>query len=566
MAFLSAVQPRLVASRGCSTKANALPKAWRPSCRRAARCTPRAAADGSEEVSAAARLVVTKYIKPGQTIGLGAGTGLAMNAVLEEIARRIDSGELRVSWTLAVLCALASGAAPPCLFQARLLMWPRPGCCCACIASRACPAPSQPVWPQGVRCVAASSVSASEAAFHGVPMVAEVRGGPTACLPPCSTPCTHGAPLHDCWEAAPAGEGGLARQERRLPCSSAGKEAGNKLLGTLSPPPPAQGEAGARLDLFLELADELDCTDPGLGFVAGRGSKPAQPQLARARRLAAAAAECVVLVPSQAQVRRGGWRSARRGEGEGAGWGRIAAGWEGVCSVACSLRPAMPVPSAGACWDRAKPKSRAVPCRAQQVVSRLGGAVPVVVEGERWEDAGEELDDIFLGDAEIWRWDPGRAVLCLALALGASAGLGEAAGWRVGGWGLEVRWGGVAVPCCKLAVARQCWPAGGSAGSCLRRGLKPGLPVAIAVEINAHCVCSASCPRARRSNSEGAGPRGGDNPYVSPEGHALLDIRFGAWLLERAGQGGTCAGCGLAAAAAAATHPGFCCRCKSRQE
>lgn len=30
----------------------------------------------------------------------------------------------------------------------------------------------------------------------------------------------------------------------------------------------------------------------------------------------------------------------------------------------------------------------------------------------------------------------------------------------------------------------------------------------------------------RRSNEEGAGPRGGDNPYVSAEGHALIDIRF----------------------------------------
>ncbi len=25
---------------------------------------------------------------------------------------------------------------------------------------------------------------------------------------------------------------------------------------------------------------------------------------------------------------------------------------------------------------------------------------------------------------------------------------------------------------------------------------------------------------------EGAGPRGGDNPYVTPEGHNILDIRF----------------------------------------
>ena len=33
-------------------------------------------------------------------------------------------------------------------------------------------------------------------------------------------------------------------------------------------------------------------------------------------------------------------------------------------------------------------------------------------------------------------------------------------------------------------------------------------------------------PWRRRSTEEGAGPRGGDSPYVSPEGHALIDIRF----------------------------------------
>ena len=36
-------------------------------------------------------------------------------------------------------------------------------------------------------------------------------------------------------------------------------------------------------------------------------------------------------------------------------------------------------------------------------------------------------------------------------------------------------------------------------------------------------------PRHRRSTEEGVGPRGGDAPYVSPEGHALIDIRFCEW-------------------------------------
>lgn len=37
-----------------------------------------------------------------------------------------------------------------------------------------------------------------------------------------------------------------------------------------------------------------------------------------------------------------------------------------------------------------------------QVVPRLRGVLPVVVEGEFWEDTAEELDDIFVGDAEVW--------------------------------------------------------------------------------------------------------------------------------------------------------------------
>ena len=38
----------------------------------------------------------------------------------------------------------------------------------------------------------------------------------------------------------------------------------------------------------------------------------------------------------------------------------------------------------------------------RQVVPRLGGSLPVVIEAEGWEDAAEELDSMFLGDAEVW--------------------------------------------------------------------------------------------------------------------------------------------------------------------
>ena len=36
------------------------------------------------------------------------------------------------------------------------------------------------------------------------------------------------------------------------------------------------------------------------------------------------------------------------------------------------------------------------------MVLRLGGTLPVVVEDSVWEDTAEEIDDIVLGDAEVW--------------------------------------------------------------------------------------------------------------------------------------------------------------------
>ncbi|KAL4423624.1 hypothetical protein ABPG77_009211 [Micractinium sp. CCAP 211/92] len=132
--------------------------------------------------------------------------------------------------------------------------------------------------------------------------------------------------------------------------------------------PQATLEEAGRLDFYFEAADELAVDEEGtLAFVVGRRQQPAQPQLHRARALAAAATTNVVL----------------------------------------AHEPGVAVP-------------------------RLGGSLPVALEEETWEETAEELDDIFLGDAELWR----------------------------------------------------------------------------------------------RSNQEGAGPRGGDSPYVSPEGHTIIDIRF----------------------------------------
>lgn len=37
------------------------------------------------------------------------------------------------------------------------------------------------------------------------------------------------------------------------------------------------------------------------------------------------------------------------------------------------------------------------------VVDQLMGVLPVMIDGEHWEGVAEELDDLFLGDASVWR-------------------------------------------------------------------------------------------------------------------------------------------------------------------
>lgn len=64
-----------------------------------------------------------------------------------------------------------------------------------------------------------------------------------------------------------------------------------------------------------------------------------------------------------------------------------------------------PLATCGLCgaksWlQRARP--RLLQCRCMQVVDRLQGNVPVLVSGKIWEDTAEELDDLLLGDAEVW--------------------------------------------------------------------------------------------------------------------------------------------------------------------
>lgn len=47
------------------------------------------------------------------------------------------------------------------------------------------------------------------------------------------------------------------------------------------------------------------------------------------------------------------------------------------------------------------PSRRGV-CSCVQCVPRLCASLPVVIDGETWEEPAEALDDLFLGDAEIW--------------------------------------------------------------------------------------------------------------------------------------------------------------------
>lgn len=43
-----------------------------------------------------------------------------------------------------------------------------------------------------------------------------------------------------------------------------------------------------------------------------------------------------------------------------------------------------------------------MPCLVQ-LVDRLSGDLPVFILAEDWETTAEEIDDRFLGDAEIWQ-------------------------------------------------------------------------------------------------------------------------------------------------------------------
>lgn len=113
----------------------------------------------------------------------------------------------------------------------------------------------------------------------------------------------------------------------------------------------------------------------------GRAQQP-QPQLHRARELAAAATTCVVLAEPAVVVPRLG--------------GNIA--------VALEVR--------GWCRQRRLQACNDSRCRAcpgltdgQEARGRLRAGLRCLLplQEEDWEETAEELDDMFLGDAELWR-------------------------------------------------------------------------------------------------------------------------------------------------------------------
>lgn len=105
-------------------------------------------------------------------------------------------------------------------------------------------------------------------------------------------------------------------------------------------PQQSLGEVGGKVSLLVEQVDQYDQASSSHAALKGIRAEPQQPELPRLREALAAADKVVLLA-------------------EGA-----------------------------------------------DVVSRLGGSLPVFIEateGPEWEETAEALDDIFLGDAEIWR-------------------------------------------------------------------------------------------------------------------------------------------------------------------
>lgn len=68
----------------------------------------------------------------------------------------------------------------------------------------------------------------------------------------------------------------------------------------------------------------------------------------------------------------------------------------------CQAEPQQPqLPRARALATKAE--AYVVIADASNIVPRLNCSLPIAIESDGWEDTAEELDDMFLGDGEIWR-------------------------------------------------------------------------------------------------------------------------------------------------------------------
>lgn len=188
--------------------------------------------------------------------------------------------------------------------------------------------------------------------------------------------------------------------------------------GPLGPPWPPLLQAGQRLEFYFEQADELARDGEGtLGFIIGRQQQPQVRCLLAQRRCRRGLSPCttaaLLLRPSLRltphALHQPPVPAAAAAPRAGAGGGGLHQ--RGVC---------------GAEYRRAAPRrhtarggARTLGRWARQAL-QLGGLQQAAVcrlwrppdgallrcaapQEATWEDSGEELDDIFLGDAELWR-------------------------------------------------------------------------------------------------------------------------------------------------------------------
>ena len=131
---------------------------------------------------------------------------------------------------------------------------------------------------------------------------------------------------------------------------------------------------------MLTDVDQID--EQELAAIFGVQSEPQQPQLQRLQAVAAKSQQLIALVDGADKVTRSIVH----------GFCNMSQAWH--TAHKCGGSVAKP-------WvQRAhlSPLQR----RCMQVVDRLQGNVPVLVSGKTWEDTAEELDDLLLGDAEVW--------------------------------------------------------------------------------------------------------------------------------------------------------------------